>query len=528
MRHFHSYGPVDCEEHFCVDRTALIENCTQQLVGAPDKGGRYFTIWAPRQTGKTWLMRQVKKAIKKQYKDRFVTADLSMQGVVFKENEPDEAFLKKVPKLMLDGFDMDVEAPASWEDWALLFHKRKGLFKRPVILFIDEFDSLPTAVIDRMAALFRDMYLNRAGYLLHGLALVGVRAVLGAESDRGSPFNIQRAMHIPNFTRDEVLTLFNQYKNESGQTVTPETVDHVFTTTRGQPGLVCWFGELLTERYNPGPKHPIGNTTWKTVYNAALSKEWNNTILNMVKKARARYMPYVLDLFTRPDIPFNLYADWANYLYLNGIIDHGAAADDEEPKKEVCRFSSPFVQACLFGALTDELVGTRLPIPALEALDEPADVLNGPGLDIPALLQRYKNYLSRLKAKGLNPWKDQPRRTDLHLTEAVGHFHLYAWLQQAMGRRCIISPQFPTGNGKVDLHLRCGEKTGIIEVKSFTGAAQVSDARLQAAKYAGQTGLDHVTVALFVPEEEEKHVASLAGETTVESVRVTVVTIGWM
>ena len=47
-------------------------------------------------------------------------------------------------------------------------------------------------------------------------------------------------------------------------------------------------------------------------------------------------------------------------------------------------------------------------------------------------------------------------------------------------------------------------------------------------KYAGQTGLHQVTVALFVPEEEEKHVASLAGETTVESVRVTVITIGWM
>ncbi len=58
MRYFHSYGPVDCEEHFCVARTSLVQQCADQLVGNPEKGGRYFTIWAPRQCGKTWLMRQ--------------------------------------------------------------------------------------------------------------------------------------------------------------------------------------------------------------------------------------------------------------------------------------------------------------------------------------------------------------------------------------------------------------------------------------------------------------------------------------
>ncbi|MCP4349120.1 MAG: hypothetical protein GY795_26870, partial [Desulfobacterales bacterium] len=57
MRHFHSYGPVDCRLHFCVERRELIEKCTEQLVGIPEEGGHYFTMWGPRQTGKTWLMR---------------------------------------------------------------------------------------------------------------------------------------------------------------------------------------------------------------------------------------------------------------------------------------------------------------------------------------------------------------------------------------------------------------------------------------------------------------------------------------
>ncbi|RLC19554.1 MAG: hypothetical protein DRI57_06875, partial [Deltaproteobacteria bacterium] len=177
--------------------------------------------------------------------------------------------------------------------------------------------------------------------------------------------------------------------------------------------------------------------------------------------------------------------------------------------------------------LTYDLMGDRLPILALEILDELEDVFGGDSLNLPALLRRYKDYLKRLRAKGLNPWKDQPRRADLHYTEAVGHFHLYAWLRSAVGRRCIVSPEFPTGNGRVDLHLRRGEQRGIIEVKSFVDASEVRKSRKQAAEYAGRLNMDSVTVALFVPTEDEEILGQLSGGQTIDGVSVTVVAIGW-
>jgi len=118
---------------------------------------------------------------------------------------------------------------------------------------------------------------------------------------------------------------------------------------------------------------------------------------------------------------------------------------------------------------------------ATDPLDELEDVFESAQLNVTALLKRYKAYQARLKAAGLNPWKEQPRRKDLHYTEAVGHFHLYHWLQNAIGRICVISLEFPTGNGKVDLHLKCGVQTGLIEVKSFTGALQLKEARMLAS-----------------------------------------------
>ncbi len=528
MRRFHSYGPVNEKIHFAVKRERLIEHCFNNLIGEAEEGGHYFTIWAPRQTGKTWLMRQVKNKIEEKHGDKFIIGTMSMQGVVIKKGSPDEAFLDNVDQLFWETFQLDFDkVPETWKAFQKLFSRKKGLFNRPVILFIDEFDSLPSNVIDRLVTLFRDMYLKRENYVLHGLALIGVRAVLGVESDSGSPFNIQRSLHVPNLTWEEVRELYRQYQDESGQKIDPEVVKKIYETTRGQPGLVSWFGELLTEKYNPGVDKIIDKKIWKRVYRRACNVEWNNTVLNMIKKASSEYSPYVIKLFSKSDIKFNLRADWCSYLYLNGIIDYATAVDANGEEMEICRFSSPFIQECLYNALTYEIIGDDTPILALEPLDELNDVFEGDLLNLPALLQRYKDYLKRLKAKGLNPWKDQPRRADLHLTEAVGHFHLYSWLTQAIDDYCIISPEFPTGNGKVDLHLKCREKRGIIEVKSYKSMSKVKEAKKQAAKYAKQTGLDSVTIALFVPVEDENILQKLSARDIIEGVEVNVCAIGW-
>ena len=528
MRRFYSYGPVNSKHHFCVARNDLIKQCTEQLVGDPQDGGHYFTIWASRQNGKTWLMRQVKKRIEAQYGSRFICMALSMQGLIMEDNDPDEVFFDHVPNLIRKGSKLKIKAPVKWDGWTDLFAADIGIFDRPVLLFIDEFDSLPARIIDRLVTLFRDMHLNREDSMLHGLALIGVRAVLGVGSDSGSPFNIQRALHVPNFTSEEVNGLFRQYQEESGQKIMPEVVEQVYESTCGQPGLVCWFGELLTEKYNPGQAVAIQPEHWQDVYNRALHLEWNNTVLNLVKKAQGRYRPYVLELFSKADIKFSLDADWCNYLYLNGVIDSAETIEPSGQKVFTCRLASPFIQLRLYNALTHSLLDIHTPALALDPLDELEDVFEGAQLNVTALLRRYKDYLARLKAKGLNPWKDQPRRKDLHYTEAVGHFHLYHWLQNALGRICIISPEFPTGNGKVDLHLQCGEQRGLIEVKSFTGAVQLKEARKQAADYAKKCELDAVSLALFAPLTDETVLAKLSTEDIIDRVTVSVTAIGWV
>ena len=146
----------------------------------------YFTICAPRQTGKTWLMRQVKKQIEEKYADRFVVDEMSMQGVVFEnDEEPQKTLLKWIPHLIRDTFNLTIDTPHDWKEWIDIFHKNEGLFDRPVILFIDKFDSLPPGVIDRLVTLFWDTFLKRDTYLLHGLALIGVAGCAWSRKRKG-------------------------------------------------------------------------------------------------------------------------------------------------------------------------------------------------------------------------------------------------------------------------------------------------------------------------------------------------------
>ncbi|MDM8521409.1 AAA-like domain-containing protein [Anaerolineales bacterium HSG6] len=537
MRTFSSYEQVNTKVNYYVPREELVTLGYNQLLGDdPSYSGHYLTVWAPRQTGKSWIMRQIVRRIMAH--DGFEVAMVTLQSTKTAKTEQDvlNLFVEKLQK----AFDKPFPKLTSWQEMENLFSST--YFDKPVILILDEFDSMAEIYINNFVNEFRNMYGGRMNEqdkqssdkdcLLHGLALVGVRAVLGIESRSGSPFNIQRSLHVPNLTFAEVESMYQWYERESGQPVEAEIIEQVYEVTHGQPGLVSWFGELLTQSYNPGPDKPIDEQTWRLVWLKARFVEPNNTIMNLIAKARyPEYSRVLTDLFSQSNIPFSFDNPRHNYLYMNGIISTETIEQTNGELAEICRFSSSFIQTRIYHALKTDLVNqTRLPL-ALEVGDDLADVFDStkPNLDLPALLKRYKDYLVRLKEAGHNPWKEQPRRkTDLQLTEAVGHFHLYAWLKEAIGDLCIVSPEFPTGNGKVDLHIRYQQKQSIIELKSFKNVAVLKQDQLKAADYATSLGLDNITLAVFVPVLDETVLAKLSGSNMVQGVAVTVVAIGWV
>jgi hypothetical protein len=68
-----------------------------------------------------------------------------------------------------------------------------------------------------------------------------------------------------------------------------------------------------------------------------------------------------------------------------------------------------------------------------------------------------------------------------------------------------VFPEFPTGNGKIDLLIRYQNVTYGIELKSFTDHAGYREALTQAAGYGKQLRLNHIYLVFFIESIDEEH-----------------------
>jgi hypothetical protein len=226
MRRFSSYGPIDRDEHYYAPRNELIEQAYTQLVGDnPQKGGPYITVWAPRQTGKSWVLLQALEQIEK---NQDLNVDVVKVDLDLPEHDTNpDSIAAAIAEDIFTQLGKKNPGIDTFKQFPELF--TGDVLEKPLILIIDEFDALPKEAISRMTRIFRNIYMRRQKelrkpqkekrYRLHGLALIGIRTVLGIENKRGSPFNVQRSLHIPNLTKDEVKGMFQWYEKESGQTV---------------------------------------------------------------------------------------------------------------------------------------------------------------------------------------------------------------------------------------------------------------------------------------------------------------------
>ena len=523
-RKFSSYGPIDIDQHYYAPRQNLIEQAYQQIVGEqPLKEGHYITIWAPRQRGKTWLLQQVMQRIRTAA--TFEVAILTLQSL--KGMNSAEAVLAEFRQLLAEWFRRDFPPMTQWAELQGLFTPTH--FSRPLILILDEFDTLNDELIADFVGQLRSMYTKRVNELdkptseksnlLHGVALIGMRAALGVENDKGSPFNVQRGLHVPNLTLNEVLGMFQWYEQESGQQFELGVIERIFYETQGQPGLVSWLGELLTETYNR-QQPTISMTDFEVMYRAALNRLPNNNILNIISKAKQEpYKAVVLTLFeTQRKTKFNYDNPLLNFLYLNGVIDY----ESNNLDNDLVRFPSPFVQKRLFNYFSNELF-SNLAQP-YNPFEDLSDTITETSLYLKPLLKRHEIYLQLHHERLLH---QAPRRVmDLKVYEAVYHFNLYMYLMlflQPFAARVV--PEFPPGNGKVDLLIEYQGQRYALELKSFATHYEHQKDLKQAAAYAHSLGLTEITLVMFVEAVDDRNQAKYETEYTDPITQVKVIPV---
>ena len=260
-RVFNTAGPCLVDDHYMIPPGRRLSQARSLI-----DGKHYFVIHAPRQTGKTTLLRNLSRELTAEGRyaaltvslESFTEPDVSAMlpqvlrqvQMVARHQLPDE--LQPPPRESFIG-DSHVALNNYLSAWSTQLD-------RPLVIFFDEIDSVPGPVLISILCQLRDGYTSRPAPFPHSIALVGLRDVrdykIHVKSDTqnlgtASPFNIKtRSLTLRNFTGEEVAELLEQHTQETGQEFEPEAKQELFEQTQGQPWLVNALASQLTTSYD--------------------------------------------------------------------------------------------------------------------------------------------------------------------------------------------------------------------------------------------------------------------------------------
>ena len=257
MRFFNTEGPIRPDDHYHVpplDRVNLDE-----LLGlVRDK--RYFVLHAPRQTGKTSALLALR--------DLLNGGAAGDYRCVYADVEAGQALRENVAEGMRAVLsEMALEASVTLGDdtlediWPGVLARagpgqalRQALSRwcmadpRPLVLLIDEIDTLVGDTLLSVLRQLRTGYPHRPERFPHSIILCGVRDVRdyriystaqNALVLGGSAFNVKaESLRLGDFTAEEVRALLAQHTAETGQAFTDEALEAVRARSAGQPWLV--------------------------------------------------------------------------------------------------------------------------------------------------------------------------------------------------------------------------------------------------------------------------------------------------
>ena len=255
MRKFNTEGPVVAQDHYCIPPLERIDlRAVLELIA--DK--RYFVLHAPRQTGKTSALLALRDLLNSgaegDYRCVYVNVEAAQamredvgraMRVILGElasrarSAGDEFLYDTWPELHATfGEGSLAEALTRWCEAAAA----------PVVLLIDEIDSLIGDTLIAVLRQLRGRYDRRPASFPQSVVLCGVRDVRdyriqsSAENTAiagGSAFNVRaESLRLGDFTETEVRSLLDQHTRETGQSFTPAALDTVWRQTQGQPWLV--------------------------------------------------------------------------------------------------------------------------------------------------------------------------------------------------------------------------------------------------------------------------------------------------
>ncbi|MCX7045229.1 MAG: AAA-like domain-containing protein [Candidatus Sumerlaeota bacterium] len=457
---FNVAGPCFPSDHYMIPAQA---RCAALMPLVEQK--TYFCIHAPRQSGKTTLLKDFVRTLNEseQYHGLYCSLERA-QG---------ELDVDRGIPLVLDALreQMEIYRPFRERGWVMQpayansqSALKKGLMDfcalldKPLVVMFDEADCLSGPTLISFLRQLRDGYVNRdTAPFVHSLALVGLTNIrdykgqIRKDSETlrsASPFNIvTEALTIRDFTREEIVALYSQHTEATGQIFPEEVIEAIFIATCGQPWLVNAVAREIVAKI-------LGNDPSQTITPAHAGQAIQNIILrrdthidSLMERLRDdRIRRIVEPMITGAEREINRMDDDFQY-----ASDLGLVKLEDGALKPANPIYGEVILRTLNLRIQDAFAEGQYPY----ALPR---YIEGGAINMRKLLEEFQQFWRENSAI----WGEMAL-----YKEAAPHLILTAFLQRVVNMKGKISREFAAGRGRMDICIHFQGRAYPIEIKTI-------------------------------------------------------------
>jgi hypothetical protein len=483
---FNTAGLCFPEEHYMVDPLKRFQG-VEDLI----KKKLYFSIHAPRQTGKTTYLYALSHKLNAV--GQYITLVVSFEQAGYRSITVDKA-----NEILIDAVYRascrqlpETEHAENPENKRILSLKNylenwASSQSKPIVLLVDEIDTLLDDVFVAILRQFRDGYQSRPRHFPSSVVLVGLRDVRDykaklREDDlswgTGSPFNVKSdSLFLKNFSKEEVTELLDQHTHETGQSFPLEVKEEIFALTGGQPWLVNALANQLVSRI-------LGDDYSKEITLTHVNEAKKQLVLrrdthldSLVERLKEkRVKPIVQAIINGDPIVFDIMTDDIVYVRDLGIVG----------QTPPLKFANPIYA---------EIIPRVMASPIEEFIPgeiQPAWFVNNDGtLNMEKVLKEFQKFYRRNSEAWLERYEYK---------ESAHHLLLMAFLQRIVNAGGEIIREMAAGNGRIDMLVRYGKQEFALELKIKRDNLTIEDGKEQLAGYLDRLGLTKGYLVVFDP-----------------------------
>jgi AAA domain/PD-(D/E)XK nuclease superfamily len=446
-RFFNNAGPQILDDHYTLDplRRVKVDELLRLI-----EAKRYFVLHAPRQSGKTSSLLALRDKLNAEGKYRALY--INIEAVKAMEvHKVQESMAGEMAQLIcetfpeVDGWAMLNKARLSLPDepFRHIISQLSALDRlRPLVLFIDEADTLQGHAMVTFLSQLRAGYTRRPHGFPQSIILCGLRDIRdfritdkeGNFLSTGSAFNILAdSLTLGNFSQAEIEELYAQHTAETGQVFSQEALDLVWELTRGQPWMVNKLADFACFMMAPGTDRSV-EITAELIMAAREEMIQRRTVHldNLAFRLKDERVRKVIGPMLQSDSESVTGIDSDDVRY---CLDLGLIRRDAD---RVLRIANPIYR---------EIIPRELTAITQELLEESSVWYRQTDgrMDIPKLLAAFQTFYRA------NSEADR-RFPQYH--EAGAQLLLQAWLQRIINGGGQIEREYGLGMGRVDLLVR--------------------------------------------------------------------------